>query len=229
MTDFVDRLLGRSTLPPVRPLLPTLFEPTRRDDTEDLPPGRCTSAAAVDRAPARDDGVRHEETRAPEAGPDRLSAPSVIQMLVEAHDGDPVPPVWVESREIVNSTLIRDNSVRTTTHEKTIARPVVERDTPAVVVAIPEPRAVQPIVRGRADIPSPPRTVARMPVPRTVEPSRREAVSARRAQRDPDVHVTIGRIEITAAPPQQVRAPRGDTGARPPRISLEDYLRAREV
>lgn len=226
MTDFVDRLLGRSEVPPIRPLIPTLFEPVRHEDPDDaLPLGGYTDTAAA----VSDPGPVHHADRTPST---RVAEP---------------PAVPAASRPVSTTSIERhvtDRRIEAHHHHTRNAQP----DTPSMST-VESPAAVDvPATAAPSDpvrVPAPlqtDRAIAKAIAAQTLpEGSRTEAptgpalaahpvwpVTTRSQARPPvpDVHISIGRVEITARTPEKpprarVESPRG------PRLSLEDYLRDR--
>jgi hypothetical protein len=230
MTDFVDRLLGRSALPAIRPLIPTLFEPLwSRDGDEPLPMGTFTetAASAVSEVRGGEGGVRPPTSTAqPPAAPDRsppqISA-AVGQRLsvtrVETHHRHtrtgfpvavPLPAAVIPPDVDVPAAAMPPGAEP----PRPLAAPEPDRPhaaKPAAVSDIPQPTA---------------RRLAGSPVlsSRSVQPV---VVRRQDRPRDPDVHISIGRVEITAKSEGRPR-PRGES-PKGPRLSLDDYLRDRGV
>jgi hypothetical protein len=199
MTDFVDRLLGKSDLPAIRPLLPTLFEPMkRRDADEPIPIGVFTETprgADAGRIPDRGEALAQTP---PLSLPERLSA------SVQAEC--PTPVVDVES-------------YRSETHHHHPGTPPSasrsHQQLPAVVIALPSEHAVaQSLPVQPGDRPS----------PHDSSPTRR--MSKREYVREPDVHVSIGRVEIRATQGRAGATPRREARKRP-QLTLDEYLRSR--
>jgi hypothetical protein len=217
MTDFVDRLLGRSAVPTIRPLIPTLFEPVGARQAEDpLPPGVITTAA-----PQSDDHRREPGPQSP--GPAVGPAPGAI--------GTPGParPAF----DVYQESVLR---VETHHHEHTTAAAPVGPAAPAAprINSVPPAAGQAPLRRTHtAKVPE------SQPIPTLMTPSPAPAhatgprtpapppIPTRRDRRhEPDVHISIGRVEITAEP-ATARPPQRSAGSRAPRLSLDDYLRDR--
>jgi hypothetical protein len=90
---------------------------------------------------------------------------------------------------------------------------------------------VRPARRAPDETPArrPPQPPAARPEPAPTRAERRQATAPAPAapghERAPDVHVSIGRIEVRA-PAEPPRAPRAAPAA--PALSLRDYLRSRD-
>jgi hypothetical protein len=229
MTDFVDRLLGRSGLAPIRPLLPTLFEPaTRGDVDEPLPMGVFTNSPAAG-APAEPGA--HQDWVSPEQAPLPASTPMSSSAPLR-------PPLAAVNRVETAPVTDHPQVVRATSH-----REQAHPSQPAAIAAHQRAVTVHP------DRPPPPAVLSTPPTPSTGWPdhpvvqqspavNRRHTTGhprslpqpvARSSQQDrePDVHISIGRVEIKATPPAAAPPRRQDTRRRP-QLTLDDYLRSRE-
>jgi hypothetical protein len=228
MTDFVNRLLGRPALPAIRPLIPTMFEPAGLTPTnEPLPLGVFTTAATQSerQAPPREGAAGQwaaPATRAPTA----IGALAAVVPAVVARES--VLSVQTHHEHVRGAVV---GSVDTPPHFPIASEPPTapaaapRRPRSAPLAAAPRrqrgaaPAAPQPI----SSTVGPPSSPVGAPIP-WVPPA---AVSARRERRrEPDVHISIGRVEITAENSpgrQQQRA----SARRAPQLSLDDYLRGR--
>jgi hypothetical protein len=229
MTDFVDRLLGRSAVPAIRPLIPTLFEPLRsRDGDAPLPLGTFTDtpASAVREARGGEGGVRPTTSTAQPPAAPHLSRPqisatvgprvSVTRVETHHHDTPTGFPVAVSAPAVVLPSAVGVPA--------TAMSPGVEPPRPP---AAPEPDRPQDAKPAAVQhIPPTARKLAGSPVP---SPRSAPPVLFRRQDRarDPDVYISIGRVEITAKPEVRPRS-RGES-PKGPRLSLDDYLRGRGV
>lgn len=201
MTDFVDRLLGKSESPAIRPLLPTLFEPTkRRDADEPLPIGVFTETprgADAGRIPGR---AREAPAQTPP-----LSSPEPLSASVQAE---------------VPAAVVHVQSYRSETHHHHPGAPAIaprsDRPLPAVANALPsEHAAAQSLPVRPGDRPS----------PHDSSPARRRT-SRREHDCEPDVHISIGRVEIKATQGKAAATPRREARTRP-QLTLDEYLRSR--
>ncbi|WP_405891100.1 hypothetical protein OG427_35020 [Streptomyces sp. NBC_00133] len=232
MPDYFDRLLARYTPVPatgggavrVRPRLPGPFE--RVEALRSGPPERGEPAALIPSAPQPAFGpaelVRHEREV-------RTDRETVVRTEAAAAAGEP------EGRAAqaapVPGPLLRP------------APPAGVRPRPAA------PDVPHPARRGAASaVPDAPRTLPRVaaratgPAPRAAAapagPRSADAAAARgaalsgvgrRAPRPAErvVHVQIGRLEVSAAPPpgaDRADSARTDAGRRAPALTLDDYL-----
>ncbi|MET9265738.1 hypothetical protein [Amycolatopsis sp. NPDC004079] len=284
MNDFVDRLLGRIDAPPIRPLVPTLFEPASPVGAEPgLPMGTFTESARkpvvakeTERARevpglgqviretlatlpgpverVRESEVSHtervesvHETRVPQPEPYErvletpVPSPQVVERVREVSEpGEPgsvVRESVVESRtHTEHATVSSSERVTESLREREVRTERLQRET-----TVPQPAAAaEP-----ETAPTSPEPVRAAPVP-TVEPVRAHPVARPRpepgpqpqqqlqqplvirrqkAPAQPDVHISIGRVEVTARPvPAAAPKPRQE---RKPLLSLDDYLRER--
>lgn len=228
MTDFVNRLLGRSEHPSIRPALPTLFEPSRGDDPDDLPFGVFSSAPDAEVA-APTEGAAPAQARLPTPPMPALPAPPPTVNIDAATSNvdaavSPPPPAR-DTRETVHSSTVCERSLITSHTETSL---LVDR---REVVSMPMPVPPSPMTPSQLHgEPGPPqhRAPARVPSTARVDIPQQRPAKPRRTRRDPDVHVTIGRVEIKAAPSTSSGPQRNPAGGRRPKVSLEDYLKARE-
>jgi len=212
MPDYFDRLLARSVpgypLPPgdvvVSPWLPQVFEQVSPE------PEQCEPAAPPDPVTPRTPG-----TPGP-TGPRGPSGeqPGVASSAVQVSRPEPVPaalrlvPV-PESRTFTTSER--------TTHEVLREQPVGQRLT-TVAMTVHQSARIAEL--------EPSHTTAIAPV-QYVEPRRVTVTQRAEAHQPQVVHVSIGRVEVTAAAPQHKQAARTATRRPDPAMSLERYL-ARE-
>jgi hypothetical protein len=212
MPDYFDRLLARSVPgfpaagPVVRPRLPQIFEPAG-PEPEYAEPFTVPVPAAppVVGAP----GPPGPRGRAGQATHTSLqAAPAVPQ------EPTPTAPelVTVES----SKTIV---AAEHTSHE-VVREPVIEQRLTAVNVAV---RQGEPVAELR-----PQHTTVVVPVP-VAQPRQTPAPVTHRAEtpQPQAVHVSIGRIEVTATSPERRQPPRAATKRPEPVLSLDRYL-ARE-
>ncbi|WP_370940138.1 hypothetical protein [Amycolatopsis sp. cg13] len=282
MNDFVDRLLGRIDAPPIRPLVPTLFEPASPVGAEpELPMGTFTESAQkpavtketerVRETPGlerviretlatlpgpvervRESEVSHtervesvHETQVPQPKPSErvLESPVPSPKVVERVREVPVPgqPGAVVRESVVESRTHTERA--TVSHSAKVTESLLEREVrtehrqretvlQSAVAAEPQtgPAAPEPV---RA---APVQAVEPVRAHRVVRPQLEPAPPSQRQQQplvtrrqqapaQPDVHISIGRVEVTARPaPAAAPKPRQE---RKPLLSLDDYLRER--
>lgn len=228
MSDFVDRLLGRSAPALIRPLLPTLFEPSSRGDVDEpLPLGTFTASPerAHDTEPAGAVGllVPHPEPPAERATPNARQeqmAPAPERRPTEfpgvpRHQGpDPVrapsPPVRHGARQTASEGRSRMDPEPT----RRVAVPTSPPESsPGLPTEPPARRPAPPVVIERSSH-------------RTSVFERNVVASHQRAS-EPDVHISIGRVEITAPAPPPTVSRRTDLRRRP-QLTLDEYLKSRE-
>ncbi|WP_410670168.1 hypothetical protein [Amycolatopsis sp. cmx-4-68] len=249
MTDFVHRLLGRPgpAAPPIRPVIASLFEPRRARAAVDaaLPLGEVTDSPQATFAvpPA-----------AAAAAPVVAPSPSVPRLTpalparepeppAPRKDGTPVAPEQPEPREEGPLAADAPASAHPVTVEVVLPEPArlpaepartsperpakTRRGGRAATPDMPSPSAPTPFpaeagpVRAHPVRPVP--AAAREPadVPKPPRPASRRAPAA-----EPTVHISIGRVEVKAAP-QPAPPPARAESPRRPAVSLDDYLRNR--
>ncbi|HEY3709923.1 MAG TPA: hypothetical protein VGL64_11145 [Amycolatopsis sp.] len=241
MNDFVDRLLGRPGAAPIRPVVPTLFEPAAPLRTppvlpmgtfsESGSPGEPTVPRVAGPAPvpvvvpvpvpvvreSRETHERHErhethevrvEPAAPQWPPGRLSRETVREVPQERDDAVTLPaPV---SSTPISSAMGAVAAVPVAVAPA--AFPAVP-STPAAPLTPPsEPVRAFPVAR--------PRPGGALTVPPRPPMARRQT-----GQAGPDVHISIGRVEIKAVP-GPAPAPRSERPRRPV-LGLDEYLKER--
>ncbi|ATY09817.1 hypothetical protein CU254_04580 [Amycolatopsis sp. AA4] len=230
MNDFVDRLLGRIDAPPIRPLVPTLFEPSSPVGAEpELPMGTFTETAPKPGAAKETEHVR--EVSLPERVERIQESPVLRTESVERVREVPMPVV--ESRTHTDRETVF-NSERSTESllEREVRTEHSERETVSQPVPAAEPESFpEPPESSRAALERVVETVRAHPVarpqPERIPPSQPPPLPIRRhnAPAEPDVHISIGRVEVTARPaPGPAPKPRQE---RKPLLSLDDYLRER--
>ena len=243
MSDFLDRLATRAigSETALVPRLPSLFEPLQRtsimpasDDGEAVPRHRETVSAA---------------TVAPTIAPTRLpqapvvamtDAPHVAPSAVEPvaappHAAADMPRAAVQPAPIAAAAPTPSPAIGRPVASSTLLRPV-EVSAPLPVRPRQTRIAAEPT---ETVVPSQPSNGALLPAPTPVfgaaaAPARSGRAAAFRppagpagagsSSGDPVVHVSIGRLEVRAAP-ASTTPPRHRDGPQP--SSLDDYLRQR--
>ncbi|MEV7037721.1 hypothetical protein [Amycolatopsis sp. NPDC051061] len=245
MTDFVHRLLGRTgaAAPPIRPVVASLFEPRRARAAVDaaLPMGEVTDSP-------------QETFELPAAAPVVTQPPSAPRLASEVPWREPEPPAPREDeapiaqerpapREDGTLTVDAPAAAHPVTVEVVLPEPA---RLPAAPARTTPERPAKTRQGGRAAAPSledesappsfpaeaepvrahpvrPAPAAAREPVD-VPKPSR--PVSRRAPAAEPTVHISIGRVEVKAAPQPAPRPARAESPRRPA-VSLDDYLRNR--
>ena len=228
MIDFVDRLLGRSEHPPIRPALPTLFEPSRAADPDELPLGVFSSPPAVevpDPAGIAPAPAATPPPPAPAPAPGQPAAANPVALPSGTQPPSAPRPPGRDTRETVRATTVPERSLITSHTETSL---LIDRGRPAGSPGStpPAPTAAPPSQRS-AEAPRQPAAPTRAPRATPVGSPPQPPAVPRRGRRDPDVHVTIGRVEIKAAAGRSAGPQRSTTAARRPPVTLEDYLKTR--
>jgi hypothetical protein len=175
-------------------------------------------------------------TPAARGTPEEASAhePSIPPLVVERVVTLPLPqPVEVAEREghAPSPGMAGTSAARGTPEEASARKPSI----PPLVVERIVPAAKEAKTEGKAEPPSQPAGAgSRTPLPGVIaQPQVRrvadvvvtsQAQPAVRAEPPPTIQVTIGRIEVRAAPPEPAPAKRAP---RPPLMTLDEYLRQR--
>ncbi|WP_143109317.1 hypothetical protein [Dyella sp. OK004] len=244
MSDFLDRLAARAigSDSVLTPRLPSLFEPMQRvavmppvqgvqverdrlpvgdevTETPPMPTSRSRAADAVDPVEARRAPLSVREQMAPPAQHERVA-------FKEAS-----PSVAPQTARPAEATQLHTTIIRHTEHD------VVSRDAVRPRQTRLEPASTPPMERSREDqgvLLPPAAPVFATPVA-TAAPARRPESSRSAAASsglphsetgETTVHVSIGRLEVRAAPAAMTAAtPRRQDAARP--SSLDEYLRER--
>lgn len=285
MTDFIDRLLGRADAPPIRPVVPSLFEPVRPAVGEPpLPMGTFTDSDPGPQGTDVPDPVSAPVPLISPASPAREPAASppapVVQAIREpASPATPTEPVVEQPAATPPPQLVRVSRepaasppapvvhairepVATSAAATSLAGFPPERHVDAVqeiacrvlvpaaqppaasstpVVRVPDPLALKGAQAESApsahrEPPEPARPAPTLPsahpvgpvVPGyPVVPSIPVAVPplAQRERREPDVHITIGRVEVKAT--TEPGRPKHQEQSKQPVLSLDAYLRGR--
>jgi hypothetical protein len=243
MSDFIDRLAARAIggEAALAPRLPSLFEPLSRapimppPDEGDAPVRARDADPAVPPAPGiatppHSPPHARESTEQPAA-----RAASVERSVLPT----PAPAATVAPHEPMPASLPVASPVRTITADQAGAPPTAERPVATPSPVSPGPPRMTPARRGPALTPAP--TGALLPAPApvfaatgvaSVRPERTATArtAAARAENglaataEPVVYVSIGRLEVRAAPATAAPTQRRE-GPRP--SSLDDYLRQR--
>jgi hypothetical protein len=248
MSRILDRELGEAAGEPLRPRLPSLFEPgllalarpepDEEPDATAWPRGHGASAADGDPGAAAgpaDGGRRQAAPPAP---------PRSQQVAESATRHEHSPPR--RTQESGPAPARATTGPRTPEHQLPGEAPPARRRTPAATpersdptpgarpprgVEPPGPETVAPAgPRGRGKAPSPAAEPARAVEPAAVPapvPAPRAPVPPVAA--GPIVRITIGRVDVRTATPGQPRTPGGGRPSprRTPRLSLADYLDTR--
>ena len=247
MSDFLTRLVQRQagTLATVQPRTRSMFAPAM-----DRPDPAMPDLPAIDRV------ASSSEQRQPAEAPRHSIAPMHLlsafldtQRRIEAPvDGPSVTPPEAGARRSEpshESPVVKVTAVPSAAPGKgppvSLHNQIVESDRHAARVFSsdkrPEERRSEATAVQERAITPPPRLVESQqatPMPARVTPpsllSRgqqgRPGDAAGLTSPEPPVHVTIGRIEVTALPPS---SPTGRKSApRPPSMSLADYLARRQ-
>ncbi len=230
MTDFVDRLLGRSPCAPIRPLLPTLYEPVAFGAADEpLPMGSFTDSAGSEHATGT---AAAEELSVPEppralltaAGPPSAVHPATISPAARGAANEPphaaprgpapaLSPPATPPHQMAAGPLVR--------------RPSREHPRPPGPSSAATSPAEEPAVRRSVgDVPSRIPTTAHERVLARPNALQQDFVRERDRAREPDVHISIGRVEIKAAVTAASPARRADSSRRP-QLTLDDYLKSR--
>ncbi|RJO70867.1 hypothetical protein D5S18_27170 [Nocardia panacis] len=237
MTDFVDRLLGRGRIAGIRPLIPTLFEPlSARGGDMELPMGQFTDtghdSAEVGVDPARPD-QRAESLRVQSGSPVSQAVHLAVSGLPGlSAPGRPRParsglPGSASAVSVPTTT----NSSESNTIEVSSAMYTVESVVEAVEFArtlVERTSSAQTIVEHAPVLDSARTTAPRSADPTPPGPISRRARAARGAGVEPEVRISIGRVEIRSAASGSEPTRRAEAPKRP-QVSLEDYLRERDA
>lgn len=221
MTHFLGRLVerARGTAPRVEPIIAPRFAPTPSAETatEVEPAPIAGIVTATESAPPA-----RREARAPEATKPAGRA-SVRQEKVEAQD--PAEESVERSVERGRETLLVPMEIAE------VRPPLVVRQEETASRSIPVSRngAVReaPRLRPRAEQPG-------SPTPATAPPRARRGIERAgtwpndQPAEPPIVRVTIGRIEVHAAP-LPAPAPRKPSRAAGPNLTLDAYLKSRKA
>ncbi|MHB1057962.1 MAG: hypothetical protein ACYC0F_08780 [Rhodanobacter sp.] len=244
MSDFLDRMAARAIggETPLAPRLPSLFEPLQRapvmppvDEGEMPARGRdagATTPVAQTAAPSPRSPAHARESMEPRAAriapAERPALPTPARAAADAPRA-PVPPSPQAA-----------SPVRAIVADRAIAPPTPERPVTAASPVSPRQSHVAPSRQKAVPMPAPSGVLLPAPAPvfaaTGAVPGRSERTVAARAAAaraesraaaatgESVVHVSIGRLEVRAAP-ATAAPPRRREG--PPPASLDDYLRQR--
>lgn len=245
MSDFVDRLLGRAGSPPVRPIVPTLFEPVAPLRTSAVPPMGTFSESDPPReplpAPPQAPGPGTVPGTAAVVHESRETHERRVEIPVPHKESRPQPtpgPVRETIRESPAEHADPDAPSITVTSVTAPAVPLVAPPVAPAPAAIPTvASAVIPPAASKTTPPTvaPPTaeqvrahpvTRAR-PRPAAAEPPRPPKVRRRPEPAEPDVHISIGRVEIKAVPAPAPATPPRPGRSRLPVLGLDEYLKER--
>ncbi|WP_328609089.1 hypothetical protein OG943_08190 [Amycolatopsis sp. NBC_00345] len=238
MNDFVDRLLGRPGAAPIRPVVPMLFEPAAPLRTppalpmgtfsESGPPGEPVAPpdgpspvpivvpAAEPATFVRESRETHEtrvEPAAPQRPPGRLVRETVREVPQERDDPVALPvTIGTAAPVVAVPVAMAPAAVAPRAAELPAAAPMAV--TPAAVASTTasEPVRAHPVTRAR-------------PGPAPAGPPRPPMARRAAEPAGPDVHISIGRVEIKAVP-GPAPAPRPERHRRPV-LGLDEYLKER--
>jgi hypothetical protein len=224
VNDFVDRLLGGPEFTAIRPMIPTLFEPVRRRvPDEPLPLGVFSDTTTP--IAAAPDPVRSDPSVTPAHAVEirSVTTPPTPGMR-PVHVARPPAQQTIE----VNATtqhLHTHHSATTVVDGRRSDDPIPP---PAESVTVQHPPAA--IVQAPGAAPAGPKAAIDVHHHETVvagvhvqrEPRRRPHTA------EPDVHISIGRVEIRTGRDGKAARERTDS-RKSPQLSLDDYLRGREV
>lgn len=232
MRDFLDRLLGRDDAPAIRPLIPSLFETFPEVPVADsLPMGTFSDTGGpMNTSPAAAESMGTQPDRAPvsvvtAAAEHRMvgTRPSRSAMASPPMP-DRTPLLSGERSARPDPAVVPRNSPEEQRKIASTAPPMLDaphREAPEHPAPNPDPVAVK-------------QDSSSLPRPETV-PARSHPVShssvplpppPARTSREPDVHISIGRVEVRATPAPQPSERKSATANRL-RLTLDDYLRAR--
>jgi hypothetical protein len=239
MSDFVNRLLGEGDAPPIRPIVPSLFERASRAE-EPLPMGAVTDLHPQ-RTIAPEPRQVVVELPAPAAQPMAcpahaeapVAAPSVAEAAEPVHQVVPAAPAAEKGHPPVSQVRLPEAGTfelhRDRAPDAVVERGEVTSQRPPAAPAA-HPVAALPPVAAVPVAAAPPRahpvgsltrqTVPEHPVSTSIPVGARRAPSA-----EPTVHISIGRVEVKAS--AQAAAPKPAQRANQPVLSLDDYLRDR--
>ena len=248
MSDFLTRLVQRQagTLATIQPRIRSMFAPAMdrpAPPTPDLPVIDGVASSGEQRQPA--EAPRHSIAPMPP-----LAAFLHAQRRIEAPVDEPsvvLPETGARGTEPSNeSPVVKVTAVPSAAPGEgppvSLRNQIVESDRHAARVfsrdnARPEERRSEATAAQERAITPPPRLVeaqqatpmsARVTPPSLVSTGQqgRPGDAAGLTSPEPPVHVTIGRIEVTALPPPS--PPGRKSAARPPSMSLADYLARRQ-
>ncbi|MGZ5441102.1 MAG: hypothetical protein ACXW5U_05055 [Thermoanaerobaculia bacterium] len=228
MSDYVSRLVQRALAPQtlLQPRLPSLFE-SGEGEAHAAP-----AVAAADPVQPRAPGPRAfvpQPAAAPEpAAIEREREREVVQVRAEPRALD--PPARVPQAAPVPAIAPAERTPSAPIRERSIA-PEREIETRDVVTTVENERTET--LRTETLRTETLRTIERLV--RTLPPRMRREHRTASSQQTPDVHITIGRVEVRAVAPAATAETTRLVESRPlhraspprPMLSLEEYLRER--
>jgi len=248
MSDFLTRLVQRQigTLATIQPRTRSMFDPAMKQPdqpTPDLPVIDRVASSDEPRQPAE---VQRHSIVPMRSVPASLHAERRIEVPVEGHSVT-LPETGARgSGPSHDSPVVKVTAVPSAAPGEgppvSLRNQIVESDRHAARVfsrdnARPEERRSEATAAKERAITPPPRLVEASqatPMPARLTPPSLLSTGERGQRGDtagttspePPVHVTIGRIEVTALPPSS--PPGRKSSARPPSMSLADYLARRQ-
>jgi len=221
MSDFLTNLAARAIAPPsLRPRTRSRFEPVGEEEGAGVVPERRLPAGRSAGVLAGVEVIAEEKQ---EAGWKPAERPAGGRRSEEATEK---PRVLREVAREVQRQVQHD-----------IQR-VVETETQERVIRVPGEQRVEQVevVRHRFDE-QPPRVIKeagtntlrertiRTTFDRANKPAKPQIIETQPTEREPTVHVSIGRIEVRAVPPAQ---PQQRSAQRGPSMSIDDYVAKRK-
>jgi hypothetical protein len=168
------------------------------------------------------------------AAPDAAASAKAFVQPVSQHEAPPARTVAAaEERQSVRPQIVErpvehKTEIRAQTFPAEAPRPVAPRETVAAKDPQPQPAAPfapQPTPEQPRPVASPFEAAPVTPRQPSRAESRRETREAQRAEADPVIHVSIGRIEVRAVEERETRARKSDAPS--PVMPLDEYLRSR--
>ncbi len=260
MTDFLASIAARSfaTTTAIRPRLPSLYVPVRREAVLMVTEAETSAARPPDRATTE---ARQRDGGRPPAPADSMDSAATVSTAPDANQsprplpahtvqrGDLAPPVAAPTEEIATQAervpalpARQDEDARESIVEPHVIKPVA-RLTPQVLPANQAVALSAPVLAGHVASSESARYGLLVP-PRITDTLAAELRSSFRSvstpplqsggkavqqapsvdAAEPDVHVTIGRIEVRATVENAAARP---SRTAPSALSLEEYLRGR--
>jgi hypothetical protein len=246
VSDFLDRVtakaIGNETM--LAPRLPSLFEPQAASimpatfETNAIEEQRDTQAAPDVAGVAQRDPVVERSPSPLELWPNRAplkqaqSRPDAVQHLVSRVATQPATETTRRSSDVVVEKMAQPTTTERARRQTTLREPLeprgsrvsFERQAPPAIERPPETGALlppaKPVFVSTKNLGDLPTRAAEAMHSRSIA-----AVGHRTEKSEPVVHVSIGRLEVRAAPNNGTVPPRRNEAPRP--NSLDDYLRQR--
>lgn len=255
VSDFLDRVavraMGGEAM--LSPRLPSLFEPARppSGDQQDQPPASLPQEVRSNantmhpqEATPTPVSLRHVESTTPPAQAASHTVAALESLSSEqkkpSREGalsEDMPALEVATRPAAITMADRDESSGMFRHEAFVMRPPRDRES-ASAPAVPLSRKPQDFASSSDESIRDSETGVLLPhggpvfatppsmsVPRVPASRQPQAIDRHASSPEPVVHVSIGRLEVRAAPAPGTAAPKRQDAARP--SSLDDYLRQR--